>query len=261
MREITISSISEYVSYIEKLTSKAELWFRGVANRKYLPVPGLVWRNETDDESALEHHFLMSYKSYVQEQNLSEWELFALMQHHGLPTRLLDWSESSLVALFFALTSEPKSRAYRAVWVLDPYELNRETIDSPMLFCPAILADRELNVEGKSMNMDSYLPPNLNPNSSGKLPEKPMAINATQHLKRVSAQKGCFTVHGQRKDAISTYLKNDEHFHMIKINARNNEDRLKMLNTLASLGIDEEFIYQDLDSLCNKIKRIRKIEL
>jgi hypothetical protein len=261
VKEITISSVSEYVSYIETLKDLDDYWFRGVSNRKYLPTPGLIWRNETDDESALEHYFLLSYKSYVEETNLSEWEIFALMQHHGLPTRLLDWSESALVALFFALISEPKSTTYRAVWVLQPYELNRKTIGNNILYCPSIITDRDLVIDGKKTNIDAYLPPNLNPNIHGELPDKPMAIHSTQHLKRVSAQKGCFTVHGKNTDPINSYLENDDHFHMIKISARNKADRLSMLNTLAGLGIDEEFIYQDLDSLCDKIKRLRKIEL
>lgn len=43
---------------------------------------------------------------------LSVWDLMALGQHHGLPTRLLDWSENPLVAACFAVTSPPGRRTY-----------------------------------------------------------------------------------------------------------------------------------------------------
>lgn len=261
MKEKIISSVSEYVGYVESLQNKSNCWFRGVSKPIYLPVPGLIWKKATDVEGSLEHDFLISYKSYIQEQNLNPWELYALMQHHGLPTRLLDWSESSLVALFFALTFEPESTSYRAVWVLNPYELNNATLGESILYCPAIITNREIMANGKPLNIDAYLPPNLRPVGLNELPETPIAINSTQYIKRVSAQKGCFTIHGSNQDGIHTYLTNFNDFHMIKIDSRSTSKRLEMIETLAVLGIDEEFIYQDLDSLCEKIKRTREINL
>src|ERR1039457_512358 len=50
--------------------------------------------------------------------DLASW--FALMQHHGVPTRLLDWSRSPYVALYFALEEEPKEQDRRsAIWAID----------------------------------------------------------------------------------------------------------------------------------------------
>jgi hypothetical protein len=62
------------------------------------------------------------------------------MQHYGAPTRLLDWTDNALVALYFALHSptgdgyEPDTNA--AVWVLNSWWLNRRShpgINGPML--------------------------------------------------------------------------------------------------------------------------------
>ena len=46
-----------------------------------------------------------------------------LMQHHRVPTRLLDWSESPLAGLFFAVEEEPGADG--ALWCLLPTELNK----------------------------------------------------------------------------------------------------------------------------------------
>lgn len=259
MKEFKISSVSEYVEHIDKLLNTGELWFRGVSNTSYLPIPKLIWKNAVPKEGSLEHNFLVSYKSYIDHNILNSWEIFSLMQHHGLPTRLLDWSESALVALFFALVDDPKSLAYRAVWVLNPFSLNLVTLGNAVLYCPAVMAKSEIDNNGININLELYLSPNLTRASIPPLPEPPIAILTTQHLKRVSSQKGCFTVHGTSTESIDTYLKKDFDFHMIKIDARTNKERERMLILLNKMGIDEEFIFQDLDSLCSKINRKFKV--
>src|SRR5262249_49577051 len=57
------------------------------------------------------HH----YSDYVPREN-DEIEWFALMQHHGAPTRLLDWTMSIYVATYFALEG---AEADCAVWAID----------------------------------------------------------------------------------------------------------------------------------------------
>lgn len=55
---------------------------------------------------------------YIKHRPLDEWELLAIAQHHGLPTRFLDWTTNPLVALYFALREKPNVDQVK-VYVLD----------------------------------------------------------------------------------------------------------------------------------------------
>lgn len=70
----------------------------------------------------LEEHILRNFIRYsrphLTQQPANEWELLVTAQHHGLPTRLLDWSYSPLVAAHFA-TMGGSPDTDRVVWRLD----------------------------------------------------------------------------------------------------------------------------------------------
>jgi len=115
-------------------------WFRGepakafIKNTQLLPKVYRAKENGTKHvENQLLQFFRMKSQSpelgYTPERGHTDQWLF-LARHVGLPTRLLDWTEGALVAVYFALIEEEneKEKKYKdnpVVWMLNPTELNR----------------------------------------------------------------------------------------------------------------------------------------
>src|SRR4051794_15608500 len=91
--------------------------FRGLARSDYSNITSLA-RLE-GDYPALERHLLRNFRKYAYQRapGPTTWDWLALGQHHGLPTRLLDWTFSPLVALHFATSTWPEHDA--VLWSVD----------------------------------------------------------------------------------------------------------------------------------------------
>jgi len=100
--------------------------FRGVSDAKYSLVTSLSRLG--GDVRVLERHLLRAFRRYavrnVVDQD-SSWHWLAMGQHHGLPTRLLDWSYSPLVAMHFATADPSKYDRDGVVWMVDYTVTNR----------------------------------------------------------------------------------------------------------------------------------------
>src|SRR2546428_6777520 len=128
-----VRNVPDYLNVLLQITRGRVLWFRGQTNAKNHLVPGLARRRGKDwlsAETMLINRFRQNAVALLPPMQRSEWDWLLLMQHHGVPTRLLDWTEHALAGLFFASGSargrDNVSRTDGCVWVLDPVALNRE---------------------------------------------------------------------------------------------------------------------------------------
>jgi hypothetical protein len=100
------------------------IWFRGQGHADHDLTPHAF--RECYDETSMFHHFqVRSPEHWRVYRSVFDW--LCLMQHYELPTRLLDWSESVLVALYFAVYEEKYSDSDGQVYALNARRLNRLT--------------------------------------------------------------------------------------------------------------------------------------
>jgi hypothetical protein len=103
--------------------ARSTLVFRGLARASFTNTSSLA--RLSGDYPALERHLIRNFRKYAHQEapGPTEWDWMALGQHHGLPTRLLDWTFSPLVALHFATASWPHDDA--VLWAVDVAEAHR----------------------------------------------------------------------------------------------------------------------------------------
>jgi hypothetical protein len=163
-----------------RLKNPEQIWFRGQSNSAFALLPGLMRaKNGTDKESFIFQKFVRySFKAFTSQK--TDWEALFDMQHYGLPTRLLDWSETLGIATFFAVNyTDGKSDA--AIYVLDPVALNEYSGVKEVPFIP-----ENTDFDYKKIYWEK----------KPFAPVYPIAIQPIFQNDRILAQAGMFTVHG-----------------------------------------------------------------
>ena len=153
-----------------------------------------------EQELELLNRFRQNAVNYVGAQppgDKSDWDWMFLMRHHGAPSRLLDWTESALIGLYFAVEQRPTEAGADTaesdghVWVLLPTVLNdkgnvrdpdsKDGLGVPML---ALTADSGLNI---------YETRSVSRATSSSVP--PGAGHGLRKFPRMEAQQSTFTIH------------------------------------------------------------------
>lgn len=110
---------------------RSSFLYRGLPDASYHMLTTLQ-RNSKDKQSEVENSILRNFAKYAVSEdpqiNESVWRQMVIGQHHGLPTRLMDWSYSPLVALHFATSGEDMKYMDAhdcSVWKIDIDEIHR----------------------------------------------------------------------------------------------------------------------------------------
>lgn len=217
-----ITSVNEYLDAVRALRretpSTEDLWFRGIKDSALRVLPGLYWRQRQGFEQTLTASFMsMAPQSAAEncppsvDSFSSLWEWYFLMQHYGLPTRLLDWTESPLVALFFALSGYAQSTQGDGpcVWVLNPAELNRRSVKDEHVVVPGGDFSTRWLFQAESTNpryCTPGKPQQFDCDGVQYSNAMPLAIYPVRRNPRIIAQRGVFTVHGAMPDALDDIL-------------------------------------------------------
>ena len=127
----TVQSVSEFISLLQDKSPSQRRLFRGQNTDKPL-LPKIVRlaqekgikpdQMDTIEQNMLERFRRESIPMLGTTTERPNWELLSIAQHHRMPTRLLDWTSSALVGLWFAVASDPPNREKQGVvWMItDP---------------------------------------------------------------------------------------------------------------------------------------------
>lgn len=158
------------------------VWYRGQTNAAWLLTSSIARHARADAELTLFKRFKQNALQFMLQRPADDWEWLFVMQHHQLPTRLMDWTESPLVALYFAVEDDAQADQPAALWSLCPFELNQAT---------GFVAshDHEIPAFGDDDFLDAYLP-----TYAGRMNLGAMGAIGMRNNLRIQAQQGVFTV-------------------------------------------------------------------
>ncbi len=248
--QFTITSIDNLLETVKHLKSKYNdqpIWFRGHSNKSWEPIPSIFRSVVYEKENYISNDFYIYVKQIEMnsppKENYAAW--IALMQHYGLPTRILDWSQSPLIATYFAVNdySEPSDAC---LWVLLP---------------------RKLNIVGGFGNfvypLDSYTAQMMlvkafkkRAEIDKKFEDKILACHSVENNLRMYSQQSVFTVHNSTQKLTSLCDK-DTMFKLIIPQ----EYKKKFYKDLDILGITSKYIYPDMEHISKDIIRKYSTEM
>jgi hypothetical protein len=227
--------------------------YRGVADANWTFLTSLDRLGGTSPphtKTFLEEHILRNFIRYSRPHFASapenEWELLVAAQHHGLPTRLLDWTYSPLVAAHFA-TSERQDTVDRVIWRLD-WKRMHQAFGFPQL--ALLIQDLDTLFE----NAGHFTPWRL---FRGELEQHAFAclIDPPSLDARIVAQSAAFTLCSDQTQSFDRFLAQhglEDALTKIVIPATEVQ---RIRYQLDLVGITERHLFPDLDGVAAELRR------
>ncbi|WP_374139161.1 MULTISPECIES: FRG domain-containing protein [unclassified Sphingomonas] len=220
----TVDDFQEFFSELQDrfFGERYSEWvFRGHSKANYDLRPAIGREKHTESsfakfEESIFSLFKRESAPFIALALQNDYEWLALAQHHGLPTRLLDWSFNPFIALYFAVAQNPDEDG--ALWALR---------------APKRLSDARL-LEGQPFSLDGdrkFLPRSISP--------------------RFQNQEGLFIIRSDPETCMTDSLRDD--WELTKFQIKNNlkED---IQYYLFRLGIHHGKLFPDLVGLCEHLK-------
>ncbi|MCX4269535.1 MAG: FRG domain-containing protein [Lachnospiraceae bacterium] len=230
------------------------LWFRGHKNVSYKLNSGLyriskeeetISNKENDIFNCFINYGDMYCSKYIENK---DWNTLFLMQHYGLYTRLLDWTDSLITSLYFA-TRNHIDGTDACIWVLNPISLNQ--------------SNQKLYEKGVDKGFD-----NIGLLSVDTLPQRikkytnyfeqqiqigSFSIVPRRNNERLISQNGFFTVQGTSNHPLEEEVESKEKVFLKKI-ILSNDFCFECKDFLKISGINYYSLYGGIEGLCYYIK-------
>jgi hypothetical protein len=215
--------------------------------------------NPPHTKRELEAHILRNFIRYsrphLSTAPVNEWEVLVAAQHHGVPTRLLDWTYSPLVAAHFATTDVHVSRD-RAVWRLDWQKVHR-AFKLPTL---ALLIEELAGTFGSEDR--PFTPWTLfdaatgnNPGARADLGDFACMIEPPSLDARITAQGAVFTLCTDTSRSFDAFLEAHGLASALTKFVIPEAEVTRFRDQLDLVGIDERRVFPDLDGVAEGLRR------
>jgi hypothetical protein len=222
----SVSSFREFQDIILDIPANQFTLYRGQNLDKAL-LPKIA-RYEVKDVEKIEREMLLDFQRrslhLIDYHPGNSWDWLALAQHHGMATRLLDWTENPLIALWFSMAPKIETAAsdYSVVWGFN-------------------VPDKD--IVATTDEMDSFK-------------EGVTKVFKPNHItKRITAQFGWFTIHKANRDKhfIPFEQNKDYSGSLFKIMIKSEcFDECK--KRLHNYGINSASMYPDIDGLAKHVE-------